>query len=278
MRTAKSRISGSASQTRATHPRQGNRLLDARPADSHFTGKDTKPGMDSQAQSGNVQWIQDVLARTPNPTADLPPTAMRVLDGAMRVVLEKGFEKLTLQTISAESGENVAAVKYYFGNKAGLISVMVAAVVYEQLVIFAKEREAPTATMGRIAQDALILARPVKPVQVFFDLLPHALRDAKLRKQLRGYYETFFEVSLERLGAGASASPEIRSALSGLAMLLAAVEDGLTAQALVKPAYFNSDKAIHALDVLLTYGIPALMSESSPDCDEGESQHTMKSD
>ena len=99
-----------------------------------------------------------------------------------------------------------------------------------------------------------------QPLKVLFELLPHALRDKKLRAKLRGYYETFYEMHLEQLGAGQGADPDLRARMSGLAMLLAAVSDGLTIQMLVEPEKFVVDDLLGALDVLLTHGIPALAS------------------
>ena len=207
-------------------------------------------------------WVESALTRIEDPVANLPPTAQRVLAGAMRVVVTKGFAKLTLSSISAASGENVAAVKYYFGNKAGLVSVLVDTVAYAELLLLTRPALKTSAAtgLGRLAEETLILSVPGKPLKVLFELLPHALRDKKLRAKLRGYYETFYEMHLEQLGAGQGADPDLRARMSGLAMLLAAVSDGLTIQMLVEPENFVVDDLLGALDVLLTHGIPALAS------------------
>ena len=213
-------------------------------------------------QDSAFAWVENALTRIEDPVANLPPTAQRVLAGAMRVVVTKGFGKLTLASISAASGENVAAVKYYFGNKAGLVSVLIYAVVYAELVLLTRPPRKTSAATGlsRLAEETLILSTPSKPLKVLFELLPHALRHKKLRLQLQGYYETFYELHLEQLGAGEGADPELRARLSGLATLLAAASDGLTMQALVAPQHFDFIAALRALDVLLALGIPALVS------------------
>lgn len=206
-------------------------------------------------------WVKDALSRIDDPVASLPPTAQRVLSGAMRVVVSKGFGKLTLARISDESGENVAAVKYYFGNKAGLVSILIDAVVYAELVLLTRPSGTGSAASGlsRLAQETLTLSTPGEPLRVLFELLPHALRDKKLREQLRGYYETFYALHLEQLGAGEGADPDLRARMNGLAMLLAAVSDGLTMQALVAPQHFDVSEALRVFDVLLAYGMPALL-------------------
>jgi AcrR family transcriptional regulator len=215
-------------------------------------------------------WVKDALSRIDDPVASLPPTAQRVLTGAMRVVVSRGFGKLTLARISEESGENVAAVKYYFGNKAGLVSVMVDAVVYAELVLLTRPSGAESVTFGlsRLAEETLTLSEPGEPLRILFELLPHALRDRKLRQQLRGYYETFYSLHLSQLGAGEGADPDLRARMNGLVMLLAAVADGLTMQALVAPQHFDAAEALRAFDVLVTSGMPALLHDGI-----GRSEH-----
>lgn len=222
-------------------------------------------GAEPSSYSSPYEWAARALARMDDPVSDLPPTARRVLAGAIRVVVTRGFGNLTLATISAASGENVAAVKYYFGNKAGLVSVMVDAVVYDELKLLVRPPgKAPEAEgLSRLVQDTLVLSEPGKPLKVLFELLPHALRDKKLRRRLQEYYETFYELHLEQLGAGEGGDPELRSRLSGLASLLAAVSDGLTMQALVAPEHFDMMTALRALDALFAGGIPALIGSEA---------------
>ena len=207
-------------------------------------------------------WVENALTRIEDPVANLPPTAVRVLNGAMHVVVTKGFGKLTLARISAASGENVAAVKYYFGNKAGLVSVLVDAVAYAELLLLTRPKRGGSGPSkhSRITEETLILSVPGKPLKVLFELLPYAVRDKKLRLQLQGYYETFYRLHLEQLGAGESCDPDVSARMSGLAMLLAAVSDGLTIQTLVSPRTFDVDELLSTLDILLANGIPALMN------------------
>ena len=207
-------------------------------------------------------WVEDALSRIDDPVAKLAPTAQRVLAGAMRVVVSRGFGKFTLASITEECGVNIAAVKYYFGNKAGLVSVLIDAVVYAELVLLMESKDVDSAASGlsRLAQETLELSTPGEPLRVLFELLPHALRDKKLRQQLRGYYETFYALHLEQLGAGEGADPDLRARMNGLAMLLAAVADGLTMQALVAPQHFDVGEALRAFDVLFASGFPTLLA------------------
>jgi AcrR family transcriptional regulator len=235
------------------------------------SGDDGEGVVQQESGRDSALWIADALTRIEDPVAKLPPTAQRVLAGAMSVVVTKGFAKLTLSRISAASGENVAAVKYYFGNKAGLVSVLVDAVAYAELLLLTRPPRNTSAADGlsRLAEETLILSVPGKPLKVLFELLPHVLRDKTLRLKLRGYYETFYELHLEQLGAGEDADPDLRARMSGLAMLLAAVSDGLTIQMLVAPDTLVVHELLRALDVLLAHGIPALASGEAHGRDDG---------
>jgi len=178
----------------------------------------------------------------------------------MRVVVAKGFKKLTLAAISAASGENVAAVKYYFGNKAGLVDVLLEAVVYSELKLLACRRSTGSRDDGlsRIGEEIGVLSTPGKSDRILLEMLPHALRDKNLRMHLRRYYESFFELHMEQLGVGPGTDPERREEMRGFAMVLSAVADGLTIQSLVAPEHFDALVALRALDELFLRAVPCL--------------------
>ena len=118
-----------------------------------------------------------------DPRARLSPTALRVLEAARRVIVEEGFEKLTLSRISEVSGEkNVAAVKYYFGSKSGLVSVVLDTVLYDAMSTL----DAPPGDelcdqglTGLTVQTAIV-NQPSDALTILFEMLPHVLRDEEL--------------------------------------------------------------------------------------------------
>ncbi len=71
--------------------------------------------------------------------------------------------------------------------------------------------------------------------QVFFELLPHVLRDEVLRQRLALLYRWYWSVKLDWLGVddpeAAMADPDMR----GLAQVLSAVIDGLAIQVAIDP-------------------------------------------
>ncbi|MEO8604048.1 MAG: CerR family C-terminal domain-containing protein [bacterium] len=51
-------------------------------------------------------------------------TRQRLLDAGLAVFAAEGFRKATIQEISRRAGANIAAVSYYFGDKAGLYAAV----------------------------------------------------------------------------------------------------------------------------------------------------------
>lgn len=201
-----------------------------------------------------------------DPRASLSPTALRVLEAARRVIVEEGFEKLTLSRIGEVSGEkNVAAVKYYFGSKSGLVSAVLDTVLYDAMSAL----DAPpgdelcdSGLTGLTVQTAIV-NQPSDALTILFEMLPHVLRDRELVGRLRAYYEAFYQLHLAQvrreaavLGASSGSTDARGPSTEGLASLLSALGDGLAIQAMVRPEHFDLLETLGALDVLLRHGLP----------------------
>ncbi len=52
-------------------------------------------------------------------------TPERIVEAALRLFAERGFESVSLREITAEADANIAAVNYHFGSKEGLIAAVV---------------------------------------------------------------------------------------------------------------------------------------------------------
>ena len=213
------------------------------------------------------EWAGRVMRRIPDPRARLSPTARRVLDGAWQVTLQHGFGGLTLSRISKASNQNVAAVKYYFGNKAGLVSALLDAVIHDMVdgLVSGLERVPQCEPAAKLAAETRALNEPSEASRIFIDVLAEAIRDKKLLKRVRGYNQSFFELHLEQLRDAYGLDAATHSHLSGLACLLSAIGDGLTLMGLIAPDFFDMDEAIAALEVLLEHGLPFLVQSETTD-------------
>ena len=77
-------------------------------------------------------------SRCEDPALSLPETAQRLLEAARRLLLAGGFDALRLDAIAAESGKNKASIKYYFGNKDGLILAILDSLDYDDCLALAE--------------------------------------------------------------------------------------------------------------------------------------------
>lgn len=71
--------------------------------------------------------------------------------------------------------------------------------------------------------------------RVFFELLPHVLRDETLRRRIALLYTWYWSVKLEWLGITSPSRRLEDPELLGLAQILSAVIDGLAIQAAIDP-------------------------------------------
>jgi len=57
-------------------------------------------------------------------TINPPTTAQKVLAAAYRLLMDSGYECVTLEKIAAEARVNKASIRYNYGNKAGLVAAL----------------------------------------------------------------------------------------------------------------------------------------------------------
>jgi AcrR family transcriptional regulator len=190
----------------------------------------------------------DAPVPLPDPLADLPPTARRIVETARRLLIEKGYPSLSLETIASECGVNKTAVRYYFGNKAGLMEAVVDTWVHENVGLVlqgakARPTQSPFHTF-RVAKQQM--SENTEVYLAFLELLPAILRDARHSGRITDLYEwaidmygRILEVDLRGL------SPQ---EMRGFTQLIIAVVDGLAVQRAINPERFGTDDAYNMLE------------------------------
>jgi TetR/AcrR family transcriptional regulator, regulator of biofilm formation and stress response len=171
-----------------------------------------------------------------DPTPRLAPTAARILDAAKRVLARDGFRALTFVNIAAEAAENPALIRYHFGSKAGLISTLVDSVLYvESLDLIEKLTSVPPGDERRRALFELhqTYAKDLDGYQLFYELVPHILRDPDLRPHLSALFDWYRK--LDAWALGAQPGTEHPAQLEPLALLTVALADGVALQVQVDP-------------------------------------------
>ena len=171
-----------------------------------------------------------------DPTPDLSPTAARILEAAKRVLRRDGFRALTFEKIAAEAGENPALIRYHFGSKAGLVATLIDSVMYlESVDLIESLTSVPP---GEERRNALLrlherYARDADSYQMFFEIVPHILRDEELRPHLSALFDWYRKLDAWALGAREGVTAP--SQLEPLALLTVALADGVALQVQADP-------------------------------------------
>jgi AcrR family transcriptional regulator len=188
-----------------------------------------------------------------DPTTSLPQAAQELLEAAKRLLLRGGFEALRLDAIVREAGKNKASVKYYFGNKEGLIAAIMASLDHDQCVQLAERTRgyAGRERLERYIAGQTEIAADDDGFLMFFDILPRVARDERLREQAGKLYDWYCQMNLLWLGLTDRVTPENREEFLALAAFLVAVVDGLAVQAALRPAGLDLEKAMGVLGFFL---------------------------
>jgi AcrR family transcriptional regulator len=192
----------------------------------------------------------------------LSPGARSLLEAAKRLLREKGFDSLRLEAIAREAGENKAMIRYYFGDKAGLIGAVVDDLTHESTVSMLSRSQSLPNDEARIHAHLEGIQAMMKEPQFrsLFDVLPHAFRDEELRLRLADLYDWYREVNL--LCLRPEVAPEQMERAQTLASLVMAAVDGLAIQAALQPDTFNSELSFRMLEEVVKHVLSTSTEDS----------------
>ena len=193
------------------------------------------PGGWSTDEDGHARLTEHLHFAFEDPLSSLPETARNLLVAAKEIVADEGFEALTLKAVSVRAGENKAMVSYYFDNKAGLVAAVLDSVIHDEYLTSLDRMKdvAPEERIPRLVEEMRRMAESADDFTVFFELLPHVLRDDVLRRRMVMLVRWYWKMKLEWLGVRDGAKGLADPDLLGVAQLLSAVIDGLAIQAAV---------------------------------------------
>jgi AcrR family transcriptional regulator len=174
-----------------------------------------------------------------DPTADLSPTAQRILEATKRLLDERGFGGLTFEAIAAEAHENKASIRYHFGNKAGLIEALADSVVHDDNMALLRALRQPRVAGADRAAMLLAMHRHSTKAQVgyrrFWDLFPQLIRDEELRTRMAELYRWYRD--LDEWALAPDADARLKRELDPLCAITVAVCDGLAEQIAADPDF-----------------------------------------
>ena len=146
-----------------------------------------------------------------DPTAQLSPTAQKLVAAARRLLARGGYEALTVEAVAAEAGAYRDSVRYYFGSKAAFVAAVVDSLSHDQsLSAVAETQAAPGGderVHGLVAADRRLVADR-DAFRDFFAILPHVVLDDELRDRVAALYEWYRDLYVEGLGDGTAVEEE----------------------------------------------------------------------
>lgn len=185
---------------------------------------------------------------------DLPPGALALLEAAKRLLMDRGFDALRLEAIAREAGVNKAMIRYYFGDKAGLVAALVDLLLHDATEALVTSAEALPRGDARVHTHVVGTRRMMEAPEfmAFFDVVPHALRDEELRRRIADLYVWYREMNIRCLGGDDPSPPTIApgamSRSAALASLFVAAIDGLAIQAALAPNGFDLGACLEVLE------------------------------
>jgi AcrR family transcriptional regulator len=188
------------------------------------------------------------------------PTAVRILEAAKRILSERGYAKLTLQAVEEESGEYRALVAYYFGSKQGLVDAIIDSLMDaedEALREHLEGIEEPEERVRTLIDEQRQISADWRGFRAFYELLPHIMRDDRLREHLAADYAKSRELDRQTLAAGRPSGGSADAGgedLDKLAALSVAVVEGLAVQYAADQEHFDHDGTYRLWeDMVLAY-------------------------
>jgi len=195
-----------------------------------------------------------------DPVSSLPKTAQKILAAARKLLVERGYEAMTLENVAAEAGVNKASIRYNFGNKAGLVTAVLDSYIHdecERLVATIKDVPPDEVVDTAVAGMRNMLVE-ADNFSGYFDILPHAFREEELRERMLGLYKWWYLQNLAWLGLRDVPGVEQNETLVGLGELVCAVIDGLCIQAGLQPDGFDMGRALNVFGLLLRHSMDEL--------------------
>jgi AcrR family transcriptional regulator len=195
-----------------------------------------------------------------DPVCSLPKTAQKILAAARKLLVERGYEAMTLENVAAEAGVNKASIRYNFGNKAGLVTAVLDSYIHdecERLVATVKDIPPDQVVDAAVAGMRNMLVE-ADNFSGYFDILPYAFREQELRERMLGLYKWWYLQNLAWLGLREVPGVEQNETLVGLGELVCAVIDGLCIQAGLQPDGFDMGRAMNVFGLLLRQSMDEL--------------------
>jgi len=192
-----------------------------------------RPRLNSDPQGPLDEWI-----------AGLSPTALHIVDVARGMLLEKGYDAVTLEAVALEANVDPSTVRRQFISKAGLLHAVfdrMQAEPWEALVERVKDIPAPQERLHAYISGLGALVEGGQSAVGISEVLARGLRDPVLRGKIAADYDIARDGTLELGELQAGGDDELARRQHALASLIVATIDGLSLQVAADPDGVDQD-------------------------------------
>jgi AcrR family transcriptional regulator len=176
------------------------------------------------------------------PLEDLSPTVRAMLDAGRRILVERGFHALTLESVAFEAGASKSTLVEHFGDRTGFLAILFDSLMQDESLQLGSEMRrlrADHAGAEEYIRSLAMLYEDVDAGRAYFEIAANAMHEKDLRLRLADLFEWYRELRLKALGKFEGAEACTEQELEELAALLDAAEDGLTLRRSLDPRGFD---------------------------------------
>jgi len=194
------------------------------------------------------------------PLSALSPTARHILATSRRLLLERGYDALTIESIALEAGETKGSVTHHFGSKAGLVETLFDSLSHDTWVALSEGIAALPPGEERIGlyiDGVRTIAGDTEAYRAFYAIAPHVIRDPELRRRMVDLYHWYRRITLQACGVQEGDTEVERERRLAVAAVILATMDGLAFQLALDPDAFDEAYAFDLLKDTVRRGLQA---------------------
>ncbi len=207
--------------------------------EAHGKRRRGRPRLNADPQGPLDQWI-----------AGLSPTALHIARVARSLLLEKGYDAVTIEAVALDANVDPSTVRRQFVSKAGLMHAvfdLMQAEPWEALVARVKGIPAPEERLHAYISGLGALIESGQSAVGISEVLARGLRDPVLRSKIAVDYDIARDGTLELAELDGAGAGDRARKLRALAGLIVAVIDGLSLQVAADPEGVDQDLSFFLL-------------------------------